>query len=205
MMTECSYKVLIIGDTKVGKTSMVMRYTSNKWLNSVKPTIGADFAVKVVQWSSSETVKLHLWDIAGQEHFRAMTRTYYRGASGCVVMFDVTNRETYQHARDWKYDLDSKVVLPNGQPVPCILLANKDDVDAKLVTPIEVQKFARDNGFFYWGFISVKENRNVDESIRQLIQAMLQQDQISGQSQEAEERVESTSSEDNHTTQRSCC
>lgn len=204
-MTESSFKVLIVGDTKVGKTSMVMRYTSNKWLNSVKPTIGADFAVKVVQWSSSETVKLHLWDIAGQEHFRAMTRTYYRGASGCVVMFDVTNRDTYEHTRDWKLDLDSKVVLPNGQPVPCILLANKDDAEGKVVTSMEVQKFARDNGFLYWGFMSVKENRNVDESMRQLIQVMLQQVHISGQSQEAEERAESTSSVDSHANQRFCC
>ena len=66
-----------------------------------------------------------LWDIAGQESFRAMTRTYFRGASGCVVMFDVTNRNTFEHTRDWKADLDSKVVLPNGEPIPCILMANK--------------------------------------------------------------------------------
>ena len=54
-----------------------------------------------------------------------MTRTYFRGASGCVVMFDVTNRNTFEHTRDWKADLDSKVVLPNGEPIPCILMANK--------------------------------------------------------------------------------
>jgi len=66
-----------------------------------------------------------LWDIAGQESFRAMTRTYFRGASGCVILFDVTDRNTFEHTRDWKADLDSKVVLPNGEPIPCILLANK--------------------------------------------------------------------------------
>ena len=54
-----------------------------------------------------------------------MTRTYFRGASGCVVIFDVTTRATFEHAKDWKEDLDSKVVLPNGEPIPCVLLANK--------------------------------------------------------------------------------
>ncbi|XP_009074940.1 PREDICTED: ras-related protein Rab-7L1-like, partial [Acanthisitta chloris] len=84
-----------------------------------------DFALKVVQWSESETVRLQLWDIAGQERFTSMTRLYYREASACVVMFDVTNGSTFSNSHKWKQDLDSKVVLPDGSPVPCLLLANK--------------------------------------------------------------------------------
>ena len=68
---------------------------------------------------------LQIWDIAGQDHYRAMTRTYYRGASGCVVLFDITNRRSLLEAKSWKEDLDAKVALPNGDPVPCILIANK--------------------------------------------------------------------------------
>ncbi|XP_005428179.1 ras-related protein Rab-7L1 [Geospiza fortis] len=84
-----------------------------------------DFALKVVQWSESETVRLQLWDIAGQERFTSMTRLYYREASACVIMFDVTNSSTFSNSQKWKQDLDSKLVLPDGSPVPCLLLANK--------------------------------------------------------------------------------
>ena len=66
-----------------------------------------------------------IWDIGGQENFRAMTRAYYRGASGCVIMFDITDKTSFEHAKDWKDDLDAKVALPNGETIPCILLANK--------------------------------------------------------------------------------
>ena len=66
-----------------------------------------------------------IWDIAGQDHYRAMTRTYYKGASGCIVMFDITKRNTFTEAKTWKDDLDAKLVLSNGQNVPCLLLANK--------------------------------------------------------------------------------
>ncbi|NWZ97570.1 RAB7L protein, partial [Nesospiza acunhae] len=84
-----------------------------------------DFALKVVQWSESETVRLQLWDIAGQERFTSMTRLYYREASACVIMFDVTNSSTFSNSQKWKQDLDSKLALPDGSPVPCLLLANK--------------------------------------------------------------------------------
>ena len=70
-----------------------------------------------------------VWDLAGQDHFRQMSRTYFRGASGCVMMFDVTRRSTFDNVAVWKADLDSKVVLPSGQPIPCILVANKVHVN----------------------------------------------------------------------------
>ncbi len=68
---------------------------------------------------------IQIWDIAGQDHYRAMTRTYYKGASGCIVLFDVTNRKSFTEAKTWKNDLDEKVLLPNGDNVPCVLIANK--------------------------------------------------------------------------------
>ncbi len=68
---------------------------------------------------------LQIWDIAGQDHYRAMTRTYYRGASGCIVLFDLTDRRSFTEAKTWKEDLDSKVLLSNGDTIPCLLVANK--------------------------------------------------------------------------------
>uniref|UniRef100_A0A6I8MX95 Ras-related protein Rab n=1 Tax=Ornithorhynchus anatinus TaxID=9258 RepID=A0A6I8MX95_ORNAN len=119
------FKVLVVGDAAVGKTSLVQRYSQDSFSKHYKSTVGVDFALKVLQWSDSEMVRLQLWDIAGQERFTSMTRLYYREASACVIMFDVTNATTFSNSQRWKQDLDSKLTLPNGEPVPCLLLANK--------------------------------------------------------------------------------
>ncbi|XP_074971309.1 ras-related protein Rab-7L1 isoform X3 [Phalacrocorax aristotelis] len=125
-----------------------------------------DFALKVVQWSESETVRLQLWDIAGQERFTSMTRLYYREASACIIMFDVTNISTFSNSQKWKQDLDSKLMLPDGNPVPCLLLANKCDLSPWAVTRDEVDRFSKENGFSGWVETSVKENKNINESMR---------------------------------------
>ncbi|NXW57514.1 RAB7L protein, partial [Eurystomus gularis] len=132
-----------------------------------------DFALKVVQWSESETVRLQLWDIAGQERFTSMTRLYYREASACVIMFDVTNVSTFSNSQKWKQDLDSKLLLPDGNPVPCLLLANKCDLSPWAVTREEVDRFSKENGFSGWVETSVKENKNINESMRVLIEKMM--------------------------------
>ncbi|MBN3303332.1 RAB7L protein, partial [Amia calva] len=119
------FKVLVIGDVLVGKTSFVQRYVNDRFSKHYKSTMGVDFALKVVQHSDTETVRLQLWDIAGQERFTSMTRLYYREAAGCIIMFDVTNASTFHNCLNWKQDLDSKAMLLDGSPVPCILLANK--------------------------------------------------------------------------------
>ncbi|XP_009325706.1 PREDICTED: ras-related protein Rab-7L1 [Pygoscelis adeliae] len=111
-----------------------------------------DFALKVVQWSESETVRLQLWDIAGQERFTSMTRLYYREASACIIMFDVTNISTFSNSQKWKQDLDSKLMLPDGNPVPCLLLANKCDLSPWAVT---------------------RDEKNINESMRVLIEKMM--------------------------------
>ena len=68
---------------------------------------------------------MQIWDIAGKDYAKTIARTYYRGASGCIVMFDLTNRKTFEEAKGWKMDVDRKVLLPNAEPVPCLLVANK--------------------------------------------------------------------------------
>ncbi|XP_064400512.1 ras-related protein Rab-7L1-like [Halichondria panicea] len=180
-MSESVFKVLVIGEPSVGKTSMVARYCYRDWIENYKATVGADYAVKTIKWSTTDTVRLHIWDIAGQDHYRAMTRTYYKGASGCIVLFDLTNKRSFTEAKTWKEDLDSKVLLSNGDTIPCLLVANKDDLPDKRVTHNEIAKFAKDSGFFHWSPVSVKDNRNITESICQLIQKMLDQEKESAQ------------------------
>uniref|UniRef100_A0A3Q3WAR8 Uncharacterized protein n=1 Tax=Mola mola TaxID=94237 RepID=A0A3Q3WAR8_MOLML len=124
-MNEHLMKILIVGDGDVGKSSFVHRYISGAFNKTYKMTVGVDFSLKVLQWSDTEKVRLQLWDIAGQERFISMTRIYYKGALGCVVMFDVTSSSSFRSCLQWKRDLDNKAMLPNGDSIPCILLANK--------------------------------------------------------------------------------
>lgn len=87
--------------------------------------IGVDFALKVLRWDPDTVVRLQLWDIAGQERFGSMTRVYYKEAVGAFVVFDVTRSATLEAVPKWKADLDAKVALPDGRPIPTVLLANK--------------------------------------------------------------------------------
>ncbi|XP_008281373.1 ras-related protein Rab-7L1-like [Stegastes partitus] len=172
-MTEHVMKILIIGDGKVGKSSFVQRYVNGKFNSTYKTTVGADFSVKVLQWSDKEKVRLHLWDIAGQERFISMTRAYYKGALGCVVMFDVTSSSSFLRCLHWKQDLDNKAMLPNGDSIPCILLANKCDLSQWVVSTDSINKFSQANGFIAWMVTSVKDNKNIEEAMRRLVEEIL--------------------------------
>ncbi|MEE6493580.1 hypothetical protein FKM82_016893 [Ascaphus truei] len=167
------FKVLVVGDARVGKTSLVQRYAHDIFSKEYKVTVGVDFALKVVQWSDTEMVRLQLWDIAGQERFTSMTRLYYKEASACIIMFDVTNATTFKSSQKWKDDLDSKVTLASGDPVPCILLANKCDLSPWAVSREEIDLFSKDKNFIGWTETSVKENKNINESMRILIEKMM--------------------------------
>uniref|UniRef100_A0A4W3GK26 RAB29, member RAS onco family n=1 Tax=Callorhinchus milii TaxID=7868 RepID=A0A4W3GK26_CALMI len=120
--------------------------------------LAVDFALKILEWSDTETVRLQLWDIAGQERFTSMTRLYYRQAGACIIMFDVTNVTTFWNCLKWKHDLDGKVTLMDGSPVPCVLLANKVSFERKM--------FSKQNHFVGWIETSVKENKNINRAMR---------------------------------------
>ncbi|KAM4044745.1 ras-related protein Rab-7L1 isoform 1-T1 [Anomaloglossus baeobatrachus] len=168
------FKVLVVGDSAVGKTSLLNRYVHDVFGKEYKMTMGVDFALKVVQWSDTEMVRLQLWDIAGQERFTSMTRLYYKQASGCIIMFDLTSADSFRRCQMWKSDLDNKVTLSNGDPVPCILLANKCDLSPWTVTKEQIDKFSKENNFIGWTETSVKENKNINESMRVLIERMME-------------------------------
>ncbi|XP_029974700.1 ras-related protein Rab-7L1-like [Salarias fasciatus] len=172
-MKEHVMKILIVGNPTVGKTSFVQQYVSGQFNKTYKTTVGVDFSVKTLPWSDNETVRLHIWDIAGQEYSFSVTRTYFRGALGCVLMFDVTNSNSFLSCLQWKQDLNNKVMLPSGAPIPCILLANKCDLPERVVTADSIARFSKKNGFFAWMETSVKDNKNIGEAMRRLVQEIL--------------------------------
>ncbi|XP_028850014.1 ras-related protein Rab-7L1-like [Denticeps clupeoides] len=202
---EHLFKILVIGDGKVGKTSIVNRYANDKFSKDYRMTVGVDFTMKVVQWSDTDTVRLQLWDIAGQERFISMTRIYYKEASGCVVAFDVTNFNSFCSCINWKKDLDSKAMLPSGALVPCILLANKCDLTDWAVTKERIEQFSQEHGFIGWMETSAKDNKNISESVRYLVDHIMMSHSKDSWPQEKKEdcvNLERTVPENN---EQGCC
>ncbi|XP_020624206.1 ras-related protein Rab-7L1-like [Orbicella faveolata] len=172
-MSELLFKVIIIGDATVGKTSFVQRYVHNHPRREYKPTVGVDFALKVIRLSDDTTVRLQLWDIAGQERFTSMTRVYYKGAAACVIMFDLTSQQTFNSTIKWKRDLDKKCTLPNGKTIPCILVGNKSDLATRPVEKEAIDRMCRENAFLGWTEMSVKEDINVTETMDYLLTELM--------------------------------
>ncbi|XP_029506091.1 ras-related protein Rab-38b [Oncorhynchus nerka] len=171
---EHLYKVLVIGDLGVGKTSIIKRYVHQTYSTNYRATIGVDFALKVLNWDS-ETVRLQLWDIAGQERFGNMTRVYYREAMGAFIVFDVTRPTTFEAITKWKEDLDSKLMLTNRESIATVLLANKCDQGREVLTNngVKMDQFCKDNGFVGWFETSAKENTNISEAANFLVKHIM--------------------------------
>ncbi|KAJ7342026.1 hypothetical protein JRQ81_008412 [Phrynocephalus forsythii] len=171
---EHLFKVLVIGELGVGKTSIIKRYVHQLFSQHYRATIGVDFALKVLHWDSRTLVRLQLWDIAGQERFGNMTRVYYKEAVGAFVVFDVTRGSTFEAVSKWKHDLDSKVLLPNGSPIPAVLLANKCDQKQENEPNLSnMDQFCKEGGFAGWFETSAKDNINIDEAARFLVENIL--------------------------------
>lgn len=124
-------KILTIGDSAVGKTCLLMRYANDTFSPTFITTIGIDFKVKYAD-VDGRRIKLQLWDTAGQERFRSITSSYFRGAQGAILVYDVTNPDSFQHVLGWLEDLDKA-----GIKKDCVfLVANKIDVGGqRLIGP----------------------------------------------------------------------
>ncbi|KIM36465.1 hypothetical protein M413DRAFT_449169 [Hebeloma cylindrosporum] len=119
------FKFIITGDAAVGKSSLLTRLTDQRFLANPDPTLGVEFGSKLITIpEENKVVKLQCWDTAGQESFRAITRSYYRGAAGCLLVYDVTSRRSFENVRNWLAD-----VREHADPhVSCILIGNKIDL-----------------------------------------------------------------------------
>lgn len=120
------YKVCVVGDGGVGKTSMVLRYCENTFKENYIMTIGSNFSTKQVELEDypNYLIKLQLWDLAGQKHFSFVRPPFYRGASGLIYTFDLTRRSSFQNILDWKVEVE-KVI---GDGKPSVLVGNKLDL-----------------------------------------------------------------------------
>eukprot|EP00760_Papus_ankaliazontas_P038950 PhM_4_TR9434/c0_g1_i1/m.71866/K07918/RAB32; Ras-related protein Rab-32 len=168
-------KILVMGESACGKTSLIRRYVHGIFQVSVKGTIGVDFALKVVSWEGRRNVTLQLWDIAGQERYGQMTRVYYQAAVGAIVVYDLSRSSTFDVVSKWKEDVDLKVQMQDGQPIPCVLVGNKCDLTPEEPKSKEfMDQYCKDNGFVAYFETSAKDEINVPQAFHALIAAILQ-------------------------------
>ena len=119
-------KLLLIGDSGVGKSCLLLRYSDDSFTSSFITTIGIDFKIKSILIGDSK-VKLQIWDTAGQERFRTITTAYYRGAMGILLVYDVSDENSFTNVRNWMRQIDQNA----AENVNRILIGNKADVDAE--------------------------------------------------------------------------
>jgi len=156
---EYIFKYIIIGDMGVGKSCLLHQFTENKFMPDSPHTIGVEFGTKIVDVMDKK-IKLQIWDTAGQERFRAVTKSYYRGAAGALLVYDVTRRATYNHLTSWLIDARN-LTHPN---TIITLIGNKRDLESERdVTVEEASKFAQENGLYFMES-SAKTGENVEEA-----------------------------------------
>lgn len=153
------YKILIIGDSGVGKTSILNRFSTDTFNESFISTIGVDFKIKKVNVNGND-VKLQVWDTAGQERFRTITSSYYRGAHGIIIVFDVSDKDSFLNVDHWIKEIDSYCINRNIQK---ILIGNKIDLERK-VTYEEANYMAIKYGITYLEVSSKFPNASIDSS-----------------------------------------
>lgn len=153
-----TYKILVLGDSNVGKTCIVHRFCDETYYDTYISTIGIDFKQKIVNLDGMP-IKLQIWDTAGQERFRTLTTAYYRGAMGILVMYDVTNMDSFNHLSYWFRNVEENA----SSDVVKVLVGNKcDSSNLRVVNEEQGRKIAEsmDVPFFE---CSCKEDVNIDE------------------------------------------
>jgi len=159
------FKLLLIGDSGVGKSSLLLRFTSNTFDN-LPPTVGVDFRLKKMT-VEGKRVKLAIWDTAGQERFRTLTSAYYRGAQGVILVYDVTRRETFTNLSDvWLKELE---LYSTYQDCIKMVVGNKvDKENERVVSKQEGINFARQHKCIYLE-CSAKARINVEHCFEELV------------------------------------
>jgi len=141
------FKYIIVGDTAVGKSCLLLQFTDKRFQPQHDLTIGVEFGSRTINIDSNQ-VKLQIWDTAGQEKFRSITRSYYRGAAGALLVYDITRRETFEHLSSW---LEDCLKYSNANIVITVI-GNKCDLESnRQVTREEGEEFAKKHNLLFFG------------------------------------------------------
>lgn len=159
------FKIVLIGDSGVGKSNLLSRFTTNEFNLESKSTIGVEFATRTIKVEEKK-IKAQIWDTAGQERYRAITSAYYRGAVGALIVYDISKSNTYENCNNWLTELKENA----DDNVAIGLIGNKSDLEHLRAVPTEeARSFASENQLFFTE-TSALNSSNVDQAFRELIE-----------------------------------
>ena len=165
---EMIFKILIIGDTNVGKSNLLLRYIKNDFSVDMKSTVGVEFGSKILKILGIN-IKAQIWDTAGQERYRSMTSSYFKGSKGVLIVYDITNHSSFESVDRWINEFRMK----SDENSSIIIVGNKNDLEEeRKVTKEEGEEKAKK---FNLGFFetSAKDGKNVEEAFKCLFEKVV--------------------------------
>ena len=161
---DYSVKVVIVGDSGVGKSNILSRFVLDEFSNDCRATVGVELSTKSYQ-INDKVIKLHLWDTAGQERFKSITSAYYKGAKGAVIVYDITNKESFEHVDKWLTEIRNL----GGKGISVVVCGNKCDInEGRKVSKEEGIEKSSSNGLSFLE-TSALNSENVEEAFQTLI------------------------------------
>ena len=175
--TNYVFKVLLLGDSTVGKTCFLMRFTENTFQEIHMSTIGLDYRFKKMPVDEGKEATVQIWDTAGQDRFRAITKNYYKGAHGIILIYDVTNQKTFENVRNWVTQIRENA----SEKAIIYIVGNKiDDKQNKVVTKEDGEKMAKEFDLKFFE-ASAKEDINIAPTFEALVKDIYK---VNGNSEE---------------------
>ena len=152
------FKYIIVGDSSVGKSNLLMRFANNKFLEEYQSTIGVEFGVKNIEFDN-QIYRIQVWDTAGQENFRSISRAYFKNCVCAMVVYDITNEQSFKNVKNWIEDIRNE----SPKTVLIILVGNKIDLeDRRVISFDDGNDFAIENGLIF-GETSAKTSDGIEE------------------------------------------
>ena len=159
------YKILLLGDSAVGKSCLLLRYCDNAFQETHLTTIGLDFRLKTVELEDGKKIKIQIWDTAGQDRFRAITRNYYKGANGILLVFDVTDEQSFEHIKSWIEKINEEA----QEGIITYLVGNKiDNIEKRVISEEKAKRLGDEFKLTYFE-TSAKSSLGVNEVFSSLI------------------------------------
>ena len=164
-MFEYQFRLIVVGDSTVGKSSLLRYFCDGKFCDDSDPTVGVDFYARIIEIRPGYRVKLQIWDTAGQERFRSITRSYYRNCVGALLLYDITNNDSFEHVAGWLNEA-RKQIEPNNA-VFLLVGTKKDKEHLREVPHEQAQQFADYHNMLFIE-TSSKTGLNVENAFKQL-------------------------------------